>query len=228
MPTKKWTACRRGNCRAHRIACFRCERIADEFCERHASAGATKSIGGKRYCARSPPCQRDLERWRKNGSRAGDYPAREFDKACFTRATCPACGDGEIVGECAGRQHRACPSGEFSELCARCSEWSVGLDERRRCRACHAICEAERTCESCRAVTAKKFSCAGCGKKACDACDSKTVVDVSPMKISRSIVSYSIAMYETMCGDCMSKTTVEAVQDKARRELERREARRGW
>lgn len=230
MPSKKWTACERGNCRAHRIACFHCKRIADKFCERHASANATKAIGGKRYCARGPVCERDAKLTREYLRTHGGGGARadlEFAKRCFLYATCEACDKFEIMGACAGRGAYAtygveCMTRELSILCAGCCHWTPGLDGHYRCAACFPIYAKSVSCASCETVTDARFDCSGCGKKACGDCDSPTEVDVSPRIVSGWLVSVDSKLTKVYCRSCMSKTTVREIRDEARREQVKR------
>ena len=232
MPAKEWTACERGKCRAHRIACFHCKRVADFFCERHAADGVTKSIGGKRYCSSGPICENQAEtsrEWRRaNGNQAAHE--REYKKKCFLYARCEACGDGEIVGACAGRDMfllcgRECLTREISTLCAKCCDWKCGSDGHPRCDACFPIYAPTVSCASCGIMTETRFACSACKKKACKTCDAPIEIDVSPMNIAGGARPVrSIKLSKTFCKECFDKTSVAAVQMRART----KQMKRGW
>lgn len=224
MPAKKWTACERGKCRAHKAVCFHCKRVADSFCGRHASSEKIKVIGGRSYCVRPPVCQRALterKRIMKTRSTVGWGPVgREYPQECFRYAACTRCGKQAGARGCAGPTYgpsryptTPCPETKVTELCVKCASWTRGFDGYARCPSCHANYISKNTCKNCGVPSSKekKFSCSKCDKLFCDKCDVKTTVDVSPPTLYG--FGYDIYLCENFCKACMSETTPEEVQN---------------
>lgn len=148
--------------------------------------------------------------------------------------TCWTAGPVVCAGPGARQDGRECPHlpEDGGDGCTRCSTPVVG-PRRHGCICCSTTCATCRDwidtsrCDECFDEYAHTHTCTGCdkvrdtlwtchGRTACYICMPAVQVDVSPMTLFPGTPQFAVGHFMTLCKDCLDKTSVEEIQDKAR------------